>query len=250
MVDALVALVAPALGAPVFLRAGESYDVDASVPSPRWYLLDPVAADYQNPLACRGDCAVAIRYTWVELPALRGRSTLDVASVPELATPGTHRLRASAEALPAEATAADVDGTVELVVRRDDTYVGYASELVGVPFVLDPTGLPDGRHQTDARLGADCVALVVYGQRRLGRRVPYMSPHALLRFTEPAVGPVRAGDVLHFGFQTAILANDLGVVGVLDGPDLVLQTWHGLAEVLPFDELAYRDAPVQVLRWK
>ena len=237
---------------PIYLREGEVLRIEVAVPSPRWYALMPVAADYANPLPCpaTGDCAVELRYTWTELPALAGQSTIDVSSVPELRTPGTHRIRPSAEPLPALASVYDIADTFELVVRRDDTYVGYASELIGVPFVLNPTNRPDGTHQTDARVGADCVALVIYGQRRLGHMVPYVAPSALDRYTEPVQGPIQAGDVLHFGFQTAILAEDRGVIGVLDDPDRVLQTWHGLAEILVFGALPYKDAPVTALRWK
>lgn len=239
-------------GEPIFLLEGQALRLQSVAPDPRWYLLQPAAGDYQNPLPCpkKGDCAVPIRYTWIELTALRGQTSVEVSSVPELRTPGTHRVRPSGTPLLEVATPEDLPGAVEVVVRRDDTYVGYASELIGVPFVLNPTLGPDGRHQTDAREGADCVALVIYGQRRLGRDIPYVAPAALERWTAPVTGPVQAGDVLHFGFQTAILAEDRGTVGVVDAPDLVLQTWHGLAEILPFGELTYRDAPLQVLRWQ
>lgn len=239
-------------GDPIFLREGQHLKLQAVAPDTRWYMLTPVAGDYQNQLPCpkKGDCAVPLRYTWVELPALRGQMEIEVSTVPELATPGTHRVRPSAVELPPDALPEDLWSAVELVVRTDDTYVGYASELIGVPFVLNPTLTPEGKHQTDARLGADCVALVIYGQRRLGRDVPYVAPSALEPFTEPVVGPMMAGDVLHFGFQTAVLAEDRGTPGILDAPDLVLQTWHGLAEVKAFGELAYKDSPVRILRWK
>lgn len=236
---------------PIYLREGERMNIEVAVPSPRWYALTPVAADYANPLPCpsKGECAVEIKYTWVELPALAGQSIIEVSSVPELRSPGTHRIRPSAEPL-GLATMYDIADTFELVIRRDDTYAGYASELIGVPFVLNPTLRPDGAHQTDARVGADCVALVIYGQRRMGHMVPYVAPSALDRYTDPVQGPIQAGDVLHFGFQTAILVEDRGVIGALDDPDRVLQTWHGLAEILVFGALPYKDAPVTALRWK
>lgn len=236
---------------PLYVREGQPLRLEAAAPDPRWYLLTPVPGDYQNPLTCPAgeDCAAILRYTWVELPALRGQASILVSDVPELRTPGTHRIRPTSADLPAEAEAVDLTNAVELVVRRDDTYVGYASELIGVPFVLNPTVGLDGRHQTDARVGADCVALIIYGQRRLGRDIPYVAPAALTRWTQPVTGPVQVGDVLHWGFQTAILAEDRGEPGVVDAPDLVLQTWHTLAEIRPFGELPYRDAPLTVLRW-
>lgn len=246
-----LALLAGALaGDPTFLRVGEPLALSTPLEAPRWFLLEPLAEDYANPLPCPAvdRCDVPIHYAWRELIELRGRSSFDLGEVAALASPGTHRLLASDGELPSPDPA--LPGLREIVVRLDDSYVGYASELLGVPFVLDPTRLPDGRHQTDARLGADCVALVVYGRRRLGERIPYVAPRALYRYTDLVAGPIQRGDVLNFGFQTAILAEDRGRPGVLDAPDLVLHSYHGLAEERTMGELPYRDAPVVVLRWR
>ncbi|WP_164000178.1 hypothetical protein [Pyxidicoccus caerfyrddinensis] len=233
-----------------FARVGESLPMtERSIPSPRWYLLAPLPLDYDN-TSCGQRCVVPIVYAWRELPALRGLSAFDARDVPELASPGTHRLLARAEAPTAPPGASDLAAAWELVVRRDDSYAGYASELIGVPFVLFPRHLPDGRHQTDARLGADCVALTIYGRRRLGEAMPYVAPSALHRFTWRVTGPVRAGDVLHFGFQTAVLAEDRAPMGVLDAGDLILHTFHGLAEERSLGDVPYHSAPYEVRRWK
>ncbi len=235
---------------PVFLRAREPHAVESGLPHPRWLLLEPVALDYENPLDCpsAGRCDAPITYQWRALSELDGQPAVEVSAHPLLSSPGTHRLLAFEGEPPPPSP--ELPGLVELVVRAGDGYVGLASELIGVPFVLNPTTLPDGRHQTDARLGADCVALVIYGRRRLGERVPYVAPRGLLRFTDPVEGPVQAGDVLYYGFQTAILAEDLGETGVLDAPDRVLHTWHGLAELSTLGALPYRDAPVEPRRWR
>lgn len=259
MVDGPVGAAATALSV-LFLRVGEPATLEAPVPrsSPapapetagvRWFLLLPVPADLANPLPCPRDarCDVPQAWRWEERTDLRGTLRVSVLDDPVLSRPGTHRILAS-PADPPDPTP-EAAGLVEVVVRPDDSYVGFATELVGVPFVLNPAVLPDGRHQADARLGADCVALVIYGQRRLGRRVPYVAPGALDRFTTPVDGPVRAGDVLDFGFQTAILAEDRGVVGVLDGPDRILHTYHQLAGFSTFQDLPYADAPVTLRRW-
>src|SRR5204863_2951015 len=122
-----------------------------------------------------------------------------------------------------------VAGWAAIVVRRDDTYAGYLTELVGTPFVFWPTG-----REVDERLGADCVALVIYGRRRLGRRVPYVSPRGLAKLTarvaagrfprdpsrgSPAPVPIQVGDVVHFGFQTAVVVEDRPPRGVLTEHD-------------------------------
>ena len=137
-------------------------------------------------------------------------------------------------------------------------------ELLGLPFALFPARIPGVGHQTDRRLAADCVALVVYGRRRLGEPVGYIAPLALRRHlthigsaqalvradgSVADVGPVREGDVLDFGFQTAVLARDMSLAGKLDPDDIVIHSYHGLVEEVPLRRLPYRHQPVEVLRW-
>jgi hypothetical protein len=63
------------------------------------------------------------------------------------------------------------------------------------------------------------------------------------------VGEVKPGDVLYFGFQTAVLSRDLPPLGRLDAGDLVIHTYHGVAEEIPLGRLPYRRSAVEVLRW-
>jgi hypothetical protein len=248
--------------------------------SARWSLAVPQARDYDNTVACTGlelahGCHAPIEYQEVELEGLRGVLAFDAALVPALAAPGAHRLalrlnwEGQGLAAPAEALAPASDGTVprwfEVAVRRGDGYVGFLTELLGAPFALVPTVLPAVGHQTDARLAADCVALVIYGRRRMGAWQPYLSPDLVRARMETVgraealltreggvaeVGPVREGDVLHFGFQTAVLARDLPPLGHLDAWDVIIQTYHGVAEELPVSRLPYGRNSVEVLRWK
>ncbi len=220
----------------------------------RWVEVRAVAGDYDNFAYCGAgaapDCQAPIEYRDHELTELAGRASFALADAPALASAGTHRI----EARIGEITLA----RFELVLRRDDSYRGLVSELIGVPFVYWPRGLP-GHHQTDLRRGADCVALVIYGQRRLDRPIPYVAPSALDRYATE-VGrasstaragaiEVRTGDILHFGFQTAVLSQDRGRIGRLDDDDRVLHTYHGLAEERRVGDLPYRNHPLRVLRW-
>jgi hypothetical protein len=216
----------------VAVIAGEPAVVEAPADAadPRWFVARPVAADYDN---TAGDAV--IRYEHVALPALDGQRRVDVAAVPALAGLGTHRLGVGGEV------------RFAIVVRRDDSYVGYLTELIGVPFVLGPRRA-GGVHQTDARIGADCVALVIYGRRRLGERVAYMAPRALARRLIP-VRRARAGDVLHFTWQTAVLYEDRGARGVVDADDLIIHTFHGVAEIARLGDVPYGRAQHRVLRW-
>jgi hypothetical protein len=251
-------------------------DVAASA---RWFLARPIAGDYSNPGACpparRSDgCHDLIGYDVTELESARGKLELEGSAPPALAALGPHRLAMSVEwegrlliwpeGSSLHATDASLPAWLELVIGRDQGYVGRLTELLGVPFVLGPASLPDLGHQTDLRLGTDCVALAIYGRRRLGERWPHVAPAVLLEWLEPVgsapalvdaegrvadVGAVQEGDVLHFGFQTAVLARDNPPRGRLDATDIVIHAYHGLVEELPLARLPYRAQAVDVLRW-
>ena len=247
----------------LFFREGEvdaHIRAGASGSALRWYVAVAEPRDYNNVTTCgmkmRPGCAAPITYRYIELPHHRGSTDLDTEHVSELQKAGTHRvlsLRDSDE-FPAD-TASLLATSIELVVRRDDSYVGHLTELIGVPFVFLPRKLPELGHQTDARIGADCAALVIYGRRRMGEPVPYVAPQGLVHFTEVVSQedgdrqPVIAGDILHFGYQTAVLSQDLEPLGFLSENDLVIHTYHGLAEETAVASLPYRNSPMQVRRW-
>ncbi len=172
--------------------------------------------------------------------------------------------------------ARDVGGlspkVMRVVVRRDDSYLGYLTELNGSPFIFGSAG-PDGRNQTDRLLGADCADLAVYGRRRLGLGAKYTSTyhfdeqapeltravalddgHAAdakgraIAFGEKGV---RVGDVLHFpgSRHVAVLWEDRPPLGVLDPGDLMFHTCWGPPTVEPIGEASCASLPWRVLRW-
>ncbi|MBN1946929.1 MAG: hypothetical protein JW797_14745 [Bradymonadales bacterium] len=232
----------------------------------RWLEWRPMARDYDNSERCRPgsdlECPQPIEYRAVELVALRDRWTVALTSVPTLSGLGTHRLEvrwmeANHPVIEELRTLSldEITRLFELVLRRDDTYVGYLTELLGLPFVYWPVEIEGAGHQTDLRLGADCVALVIYGRRRLGERLPYLAPPALRRLAWRVGGSqeeklaIRPGDILHFGFQTAVISRDNEPEGQLNEEDLIIHTYHGLAEEVPFHQLPYRQHPFDLLRW-
>jgi hypothetical protein len=238
-----------------------------SLRSARWFVARPEPREYDNSAACGRRapdeaCRPRIAYDARELAGVAGHDRVETLAEAELSALGTHRVGAalsfggvalaSSPGLgPGPITEANAQALLQVVVRRDDTYVGYLTEQLGTPFVYAPARLPAGRHQTDERAGADCAALVVYGRRRMGERVRYVAPGGLLPYVEPiGDGPVQRGDVLHFGFQTAVLSEDRPPLGTLDAFDLVIHTYHGVAEEVPFGTLPYRGARVELLRWK
>ncbi len=236
-----------------------------AIASVRWLVAVPRALDYDNRALCgpgaSPSCHAAIAYDAREVPDAAGRGRLDTDAFPDLSALGTHRVGAtialrgaalaSAERLaPGELEEDTADALVQIVVRRDDTYVGYLTEQLGTPYVSAPARLRGGRHQTDARIGADGATLAVYGRRRLGERVRYVAAGELLEHARPlGDAAVAVGDVLRFGFQTAVLSVDRPPEGRLDPSDLVIHTYHGVAEEVPLGTLPYRDASLDVLRW-
>lgn len=237
----------------------------AALASIRWILAVPRALDYDNRALCGPEasptCHARIAYDAREVPGADGSGRLDTQAFPDLSALGTHRVGATVafrgavlESSPLLAPGPVEEDTAEallqIVVRRDDTYVGYLTEQLGTPYVDAPARLRGGRHQTDARIGADAAALAVYGRRRMGEHLRYVPPEGLLAYTRP-VGdaPIEPGDVLRFGFQTAVLSVDRPPLGRLDPSDLVIHTYHGVAEEVPLGTLPYRDASVDVLRF-
>jgi hypothetical protein len=252
-----------AVNGPLFLRAGEDRLIAAPerIPDPvRWFAIEAIAGDYSNPKHCGlpagRSCHAPIRYRRRPLPALDGKRSFHVAETPELTAPGTHRVvagdKTQGEGVFGEEILA---GAVTLAVRKDDSYVGFLTELIGVPFVYWPVEIPGLGHQTDALLGADCVAVVIYGRRRLGCDTRYYAPAALFKLARPVTPEpdgkprVREGDILHFGFQTAVLAKDNPPIGELDENDLLIHAYHGLVEQAPLRRLPYRVFSHVVLRW-
>ncbi|MDT8376629.1 MAG: hypothetical protein RQ867_07830, partial [Mariprofundaceae bacterium] len=145
----------------------------------------------------------------------------------------------------------------QIVIRRGDNYPGMLTELIGVPFVYAPSAFNGSLHQTDLRIGADCVALVIYGKRRLGIKVPYFSPSRLLDVTTKIgsnksieTATIEEGDILHFGFQTAVISIDEPPIGKLSSNDIVIHTFHGFAEEKLLSELPYKASDFEILRWK
>lgn len=226
-----------------------------------WFVMEPLAHDYNNVATCipvSAGCVQPISYRRRELADLRGREEVATSELVKLLGLGTHWI--AIEYDPRDKT--DLTETKErpapfqLNVRRNDSYVGYLTERLGLPFVYLPALTAAGEHQTDAGLGADCVALVIYGQRRLGRKIPYMAPTALKRYTTlvprdtSGAQPVAEGDILHFGFQTAVVSSDRQRPGLLDNEDLIIHTYHDTAEEVPFASLRYGKSPFEVRRWK
>ncbi len=228
------------------------------------YRAEPIAA-CDDKLECPADVSGGLKVA----PGLEGTGnmafqvTVTLDSGATVSTPGLE--------------ARDVGGlspsVMRVVVRKDDSYLGYLTELNGSPFIFGSAG-PDGRNQTDRLLGADCADLAVYGRRRLGAGAQYTSTY---HFDEQApelaravaldggkatdrkgraisFGPhgVKAGDVLHFpgSRHVAVLWEDRPPLGVLDASDLMFHTCWGPPTVEAIGDAPCASLPWRVLRWR
>lgn len=137
----------------------------------------------------------------------------------------------------------------QVVVRQDDSYIGYLTELLGLPFVIPPKYLPGYGHQTDLRLGADCAALAIYGQRRMGRHRPYHGPKSVWQNTKIIQIP-RPGSILHFGFQVSIFYEDRGKIGSVDEEDLLLHAFENCVQIQRFGDTRLWGMPYELRNWE
>jgi hypothetical protein len=142
------------------------------------------------------------------------------------------------------------DQVFQVVVRADDTYVGYLQEMLGTPFLMTPRRLPEG-HQADLRLGTDCASLAAYGRRRMGETIPYKGPTGLLdHLATVPEGQMRSGDILHYGAQVQIVFEDRGHIGHPDGEDLVIESWHPFPRIVRQDSSGWEGHGFRVMRFR
>ncbi len=162
-----------------------------------------------------------------------------------------------------------------VAVRSADGYPGYLTELLNTPYIFGSHG-PEDSHQADLLIGSDCADLAVYGARRAGLDVPYVSTwtldqhakeirraerpdpntHALDSRGRPLrIGDrpdeLRAGDLLLFPRtrHVAVLWEDRPPLGVLDTSDLMLHTCWAPPMVEPISASGCASFPIRVLRF-
>ncbi|MGN6104141.1 MAG: hypothetical protein ACTHU0_03485 [Kofleriaceae bacterium] len=160
------------------------------------------------------------------------------------------------------------DAVMRVSIRRDDSFLGYMTELYNQPYIWASAGITDATHQSERLEGSDCADLLVYGQRRLGNRLAYTWTGALpqvttllgagtrgsdgvyrdargkpLPFTQP-------GDVVLFPRHVGALAVDRGVIGVLDDQDLMMHTLFDSPKEQAIAESGYADTPVELRRFR
>ncbi|HKE14792.1 MAG TPA: hypothetical protein VKB80_08020 [Kofleriaceae bacterium] len=160
------------------------------------------------------------------------------------------------------------DAVQRVSLRRDDSYIGFLGELFGQPYIWASAGTSNAAHQSERLEGADCADFVIYGRRRMGEDRDYTWTGALPQVTRllaagrPGKGGVyldargrplpfpQVGDLVLFPRHVGVLVEDRGRPGVLDGADLLLHAYFASPRAQPLGETDYRDAPVELRRWR
>lgn len=250
----------------------------------RWFKVEPAAESMSNEASGRFRFE-PIDYAETEVAAWRGRPSVPADVRPTLTTDrggglGTMRFMAVATADGARVASPGrsarrgrgsgglTDAVHRISIRRDDTYLGFLTELYGQPYIWASAGTSPRAHQSERLEGADCADFVIYGWRRLGHDVAYTWTGALPQVTRllsrGRVGddgvyvdergrPIRfprAGDLLLFPRHVGALVADRGTPGVLDREDVMVHAYFATPREQPVGETDYRDAPIEVRRWR
>ncbi len=239
---------------------GEPVDVE-------WFQLEPTVEALDN--TSPSFHFEPVRYQANELPGCRGQRTC-AASVRPTVLPVTEGLEdvgtmafqvqvtfkdgstARSPGLEATVSGGLSSEVMRVVVRLDDTLLGYATELFNTPYIFGSAGA-DGKNQSDLLIGSDCADLAVYARRRMGFSAAYTNSYSIDR-QAPPLGkqvPVQAGDVLHFpsSRHVALLYRDNVPLGVLDETDLILHTCWAPPRVQALKGAACTSTPARVLRF-
>lgn len=260
-----------------------------------WYQIKPKLKEYSN-LWKRGHPEVGdihlepIEYEKVTIARCRGQDSIDLSKALPSNETGTFYFGVEIEGVSypfppqsegfAESSPLHLKyryRIIQVIVREDDSYLGYLTELFGTPFVIGPRMTDQGVHETDARMGSDCAAFAIYGKRRQGYQVPYCGPLGIYRYlsaiedvplnpipfeqTEVYVTPedrlirtgtagLQAGDIVHFGEQVSVFYSDVGIKGVFDKDDLLLQCYGSRPTITTVKDSGFYHLPVRIYKWR
>lgn len=175
---------------------------------------------------------------------------------------------AGPEARRGKASGGVTDAVMRVSIRRDDSYLGYLTEMFGQPYIWGSAGASDKTHESERLEGSDCADFVVYGARRMGAPIPYSWTGALPGVTRLLASGERAadgiyrdakgaplpftriGDLVLFPRHVGVLAEDRGTKGVLDDQDLMMHTLFDSPKAQAIADSGYADRPVEVRRFK
>jgi hypothetical protein len=159
------------------------------------------------------------------------------------------------------------DAVLRVSIRRDDSYLGYLTEMFGQPYVWASAGRSDRTHQSERLEGSDCADFIIYGARRMGANLPYTWTGGLPAVTRllasgsraddgvyrdahgVALPFTRVGDLVLFPRHVGALVEDRGIKGVLDDQDLIMHTLFDSPKIQPLADSGYADRPAELRRF-
>jgi hypothetical protein len=251
----------------------------------RWNRIEPAVATMTN-----GDTPSQFRFEPIDYRATPIESAAGKPSIPADVRPtltpdygkgvGTMRYQiialqderviasAGPEARRGKGAGGVTDAVFRVSLRRDDTYLGYLTEMYGQPYIWASAGVTDGGHQSEHLEGSDCADFVVYGKRRSGAKLAYTWTGGLPQYTSLLAAGTRGsdgiyrdrknaplpftkvGDLVLFPRHVGVLAVDRGTLGVLDDQDLMMHTLFDSPHEQAIGETSYADKPLELRRFK
>jgi hypothetical protein len=160
------------------------------------------------------------------------------------------------------------DAVFRVSIRRDDTYLGYLTELYGQPYIWASAGITTPTHQSERLEGSDCADFIIYGARRMGRKLDYTWTGGLPLVTKLLAAGTRGddgvyrddhghalsftapGDLLLFPRHVGALVEDRGVPGVIDDQDIMMHSLFDTPKQQPIADSGYADKPLELRRFK
>ncbi|MFT5906154.1 MAG: hypothetical protein ACI9E1_001760 [Cryomorphaceae bacterium] len=128
---------------------------------------------------------------------------------------------------------------IEIRVRRNEGFIGALEEQFGSPYVFGIGSYKQAEESgPETLLGNDCANFLIYAMRRNGKSLRWCNPAQIRQFIEPREGEVKTGDIVHLGSHVAVLYEDKGRNGILDGEDVLVHHLSGFPMFITLDKLA------------
>lgn len=250
----------------------------------RWYRVEPAVATMSN-TESGGFRFEPVPYARTVIDGADGRGSL-LADVRPTLTPdhggGVGTMRYAVELARDRLTVASpgvearrgrgsgglLDSVHRVSLRRDDTYLGYLTEMYGQPYIWASAGTTTRTHQSERLEGSDCADFIIYGVRRMGKPLEYTWSGGLPSVTKllsrgergedgiyrdasgtPLPFPA-VGDLILFPRHVGALAQDRGHAGILDDQDLMMHTLFDSPKEQAIAESGYAQTTVELRRWK
>ena len=236
-------------------------------------LITPIRDHYSNITTDDQIDVQEIKYEFINIEI--ENNILDLAAIPELSL-GTYQIAWGNQ--PDEYCSFNPlfleDNIIQIVVRKDDTFLGYLLEHINNPFIYTPLRNSNGLNQVDNNLGCDCVSLITYGLRRMGYNTPYSNPQSIGGYIstketqsyqpeylsnevyiyknsnnesyEIKDGAIEKGIIISFREQISALYEDRGIIGILDSEDLLIQSWFDGPLIVSIKENGFWGYPLKV----